>query len=151
MAKSNLTKEIERVLYNFFDKRAEACCPEVTLGWYGNEIVDFMTYSLDKNREIKCYEIKVSKADFHSKAKLTFVGHKNYFVMPTELYKEIEQELYTSEFRGIGVYTFHGGSTLECSKYATRRELRADKEVILSSMLRSMQREYLKARKEVNV
>ena len=151
MAKTILTKRIEQTLmYGQFDKRAEACCTEVTVGWYGKEIVDFMTYSLNKKREIKCFEIKVSKADFNSKAKLTFIGNKNYFVMPTELFDEVKDKIP----KGIGVYGNNTelimlGYPLKCLKRATFQKLKEDKEVILSSMLRSMQRELLKERRSV--
>lgn len=44
-------------------------------------------------RETYCYEIKQSKQDFHSKNKLTFIGNKNYFVMPYKLYQEVKKEI----------------------------------------------------------
>lgn len=139
---------------------------ECTIGWMGKEIVDCIMYNCQ--REVYCYEIKQSVSDFHSKNKLTFVGNKNYFVMPYALYEKVKEELYTKEeYKDIGVYvsiksTDTRGFTLEqwneynlrrqngiyesgfdelvIIKRANRRELRADKEVILSSMLRSMQR-----------
>lgn len=116
------------------------------------------------NRETYCYEIKQSKQDFHSKNKLTFIGNKNYFVMPYSLYEQVKNEIPVE----IGVYvaidkleekeeietdifgnkwTKHwtepvdGLKELYCIKPARKQELKADKEVILSSMLRSMQRD----------
>lgn len=115
-------------------------------------------------RETYCYEIKQSKQDFHSKNKLTFIGNKNYFVMPYKLYQEVKEEIPLE----IGVFVaveeikqreeekidslgnkwtkywaepIDGLKELYCIKPARKQELKADKEVILSSMLRSMQRD----------
>ena len=122
-------------------------------------------------REIYCYEIKQSKQDFHSKNKLTFIGNKNYFVMPYKLYQEVKNEI-PSEigvFVAIDrleikeeeeIYNFgikktkswaepvDGLKELYCIKSARKQELKADKEVILSSMLRSMQRDRMYDLKE---
>lgn len=58
--KSKLTKEIEKALQketsNWFG------CLEVTIGWYGRKRVDFM--SMDSKEIFRCFEIKISKADF---------------------------------------------------------------------------------------
>lgn len=104
-------------------------------------------------REVYCYEIKQSVQDFHSKNKLSFFGNKNYFVMTYELYSKVEKEIYNN-FPDVGVYVpikqiEYGDKDYEydvydqllCIKQARRQELKADKEVILSSMLRSMQRD----------
>ena len=47
-------------------------CYEVTIGFCGRERVDYMTY--DTKGVFRCYEIKVSKADFHSAAAKSFVA-----------------------------------------------------------------------------
>ena len=102
--------------------------------------------------------------DFHSKNKLSFFGNKNYFVMPYKLYEKVKNEIP----KEIGVYVaiekleqkeeikidmfgnkwtkcwadpIDGLKELYCIKPARKQELKADKEVILSSMLRSMQRD----------
>lgn len=144
MAKSELTLHIEKLLVKRLG-RSEVGCKEVTIGWYGNEIVDFITVTANKAREIKCFEIKVSKADYHSKAHLTFIGHKNYFVMPDELYAELREDI-IANYPYIGVYVYDRKyDYLVLAKKATLREFKADKEVIYTSMLRSMQREWFKA------
>lgn len=143
--KSPLTLQIENELFKRLG-REEFGCKEVTLGWYGNEVVDFITYSIDKKREIRCFEIKVSKSDFRSKAKLSFVGHYNYFVMPIELYEQVKEEI-KKEYCGVGIYVLENDKLKLVTK-PRYRELRADKEVILSSMARSMQREWFKTLKE---
>ena len=149
--KTKTTKNLEKLLSQKFDNRNEFYVFECTYGWYGKEIVDCIMYNCQ--REVCCYEIKQSLQDFHSKNKLSFFGNKNYFVMPYELYKKVEQEIYTN-FSNVGVYvpiktpefgdkdyTYDVYDQLVCIKQARRQELKADKEVILSSMLRSMQRD----------
>ena len=162
--KTVTTKKLEVLLEQHFNKRKDFYVFECTIGWYGSEIVDCIMY--DCNRTIYCYEIKQSVSDFHSKNKLTFIGNKNYFVMPYSLYEKVKSEIPY----GIGVYiaidhmedkqkdevineygtvrTSHwaepvdGFKTLYCIKSAKNQDLKADKEVILSSMLRSMQRDF---------
>lgn len=157
--KTEVTKQLERLLESSFNYRRDFYVFECTIGWYGHEIVDCIKYTTD--REIICYEIKQSKADFHSKNSLTFIGNKNYFVMPYSLYKQVQDEIpndigvyiafdhmemvetdivsrHRKETKGVFV---DGLKQLTCIKCARRRDLKADKEVILSSMLRSMQRD----------
>ena len=149
--KTKTTKKLEKLLSQKFDNRSEFYVFECTYGWYGKEIVDCIMYNCQ--REVCCYEIKQSLQDFHSKNKLSFFGNKNYFVMPYELYKKVEREIHTN-FPNVGVYVpiktpefgdkdyiFDIYDQLVCIKQARKQELKADKEVILSSMLRSMQRD----------
>ena len=149
--KTQVTRKLEKLLSQKFDNRSEFYVFECTYGWYGKEIVDCIMYNCQ--REVCCYEIKQSLQDFHSKNKLSFFGNKNYFVMPYELYKKAEREIYTN-FSNVGVYVpiktpefgdkdyiFDIYDQLVCIKQARKQELKADKEVILSSMLRSMQRD----------
>ena len=149
--KTQVTRKLEKLLSKKFDNRSEFYVFECTYGWYGKEIVDCIMYNCQ--REVCCYEIKQSLQDFHSKNKLSFFGNKNYFVMPYELYEKVENEIYNN-FPNIGVYvpiktpnygdkdyTYDVYDQLLCIKQARRQELKADKEVILSSMLRSMQRD----------
>ena len=99
--KTKTTKKLEKLLSQKFDNRSEFYVFECTYGWYGKEIVDCIMYNCQ--REVCCYEIKQSLQDFHSKNKLSFFGNKNYFVMPYELYKKVEREIYTN-FPNVGVY-----------------------------------------------
>ena len=160
--KTERTKRLEELLRTKFNSRNDFYVFECTIGWYGSEIVDCIKYNCQ--REITCYEIKQSKQDFHSKNKLTFIGHKNYFVMPYSLYEEVKNEIPI----GIGVYVaidrleqkqeeetnifgikntktwvepIDGLKELYCIRPSRSQDLKADKEVILSSMLRSMQRD----------
>lgn len=153
MSKTNLTKKLEEIFYNSLDSRNDFACPEVTIGWHGRERVDFMIYTT--SREIRCYEVKVSKSDFYSKAKNTFVGNRNYYVMPTELFEVVKDDIPAH----IGVYCL---PTDEITKYNPRmysprrplkltnvkkakvQELTVNKEVLMGSMIRSMNREMRK-------
>lgn len=60
--KTQLTLEIEQAIYEHTKNMGVFCCFEVTLGWYGKERVDYLTY--DTSNTWRCYEIKVSKSDF---------------------------------------------------------------------------------------
>lgn len=149
--KTQRTKDLEKLLAKKFNDRNDFYVFECTYGWYGKEIVDCIMYNCQ--REVHCFEIKQSLQDFHSKNKLSFFGNKNYFVMPYELYEKVKEEL-NDNFLGIGVlvpiktpkygeteYVYDVYDQLLCIRQAKRKELKADKEVILSSMLRSMQRD----------
>ncbi|HBC94815.1 MAG TPA: hypothetical protein DCZ10_18435 [Pelotomaculum sp.] len=133
MAKSDLTLELEREIWKATNKQGVFGCFEVTIGWYGSERVDYLTY--DTKGVFRCYEIKVSKADFHSKAHNTFVGHYNYYVMPAELYEQLKDEIPDH----IGVYC-----GARCAKKAKKQELGVADQVLKDSMLRSLYREYEK-------
>lgn len=160
--KTQRTKDLEKLLASKFNDRNDFYVFECTLGWFGSEIVDCVMYNCQ--REVCCYEIKQSVQDFHSKNKLSFFGNKNYFVMPYSLYEKVQNEIPYE----IGVYVaidrlenreeieilksgiqrkkmwrepIDGTKELYCIKNAKKIDLKADKEVILSSMLRSMQRD----------
>ncbi len=105
-------------------------CYEVTIGWDGEERVDYITY--DTKGIWRCYEIKVSKSDFHSKASKTFIGHYNYFVMTAELYEQVKEEIPSH----IGVYC---GKTLV--KRPKKQQLGVDEQILKDSMIRSLSRE----------
>lgn len=98
MGKTKLTKQLEQIIFNRMRKRGVFCCFEVTIGWYGSERVDMLTY--DTKGIFRCFEIKSSVSDFYSKAKKTFIGHYNYYVVPQEVYDKVKDDI-PSE---IGVY-----------------------------------------------
>ncbi|WP_051236816.1 hypothetical protein [Paenibacillus pinihumi] len=139
MAKTELTLQLERQIFGETSKLGVFGCFEVTIGWYGKERVDYMTY--DTKGTWRCYEIKVSKADFRSKAHNTFIGHYNYYVMPRELYEEVQQEIPSH----IGVYC---GATLV--KRPKRQQLGEDEQVLKDSMIRSLSRDVSKLLKSAD-
>lgn len=128
--KTDITKRLEHSIWQATHKQGTFCCFEVTIGWFGNERVDYLTY--DTKGIFRCYEIKCSKSDFHSKAKKTFIGHYNYYVMPKELYEEVKEEIPSH----IGVYV--GGGIV---KRAKKQELQVDTQILKDSFIRSLYRE----------
>ena len=121
MAKTEETKRIERALWKFTNKIGTFGAFEVTIGWYGNERVDYMTY--DTKGIFRCYEIKVSKSDFYSKNHNSFVGHYNYYVMPEELLPKVEIP------DGIGVFVVDEYNCLISRKKATKRAVEKPEEL----------------------
>lgn len=130
MAKTDTTLALEKRLYKDTNKIGVFRCFEVTIGIGGKERVDYITY--DTKGIWRCYEIKISKSDFYSKAKKSFVGHYNYYAMPYELYKEVENDIP----KEIGVYC-PGGIV----KNAKKQTLKLDEDVLKLSMIRSLSRE----------
>lgn len=139
IAKTDLTISLEREIWNATHKQGVFGCFEVTIGWFGKERVDYLTY--DTNGIWRCYEIKASKSDFHSKAHNTFVGHYNYYVMPKELYEQVSDKIP----RHIGVWL--GDS---CIKKAKKQELTIDEQILKDSLIRSLYREAEKVIKSDN-
>jgi len=132
--KSDATISLEREIWRYTQAQGVFGCNEVTIGFFGHERVDYMTY--DTDGVVRCYEIKISKSDFRSKAAATFIGHFNYYVLPLELYNEIRDDIPV----GIGVYVQGQGLV----KKARRQELRVSHDVIKDSLIRSLYREYQK-------
>ncbi|HHW5060917.1 hypothetical protein ACEUW3_07640 [Staphylococcus pseudintermedius] len=139
--KSNETIAAERYLYNLLlkDKLNVYGCHEVTIGIEplkkGREIVDFLTY--DTKNVFRAYEIKVTKEDLKSTAKLSFVGHYNYLVLTEKLYKEVKDTNLIPFNIGIiivgkGVIKKSGRKTLSMS----------DNIKLLESLMRSLYREH---------
>jgi len=98
--KSELTDKIEIGLLYELRSRGQFAVPEVTIGWGGHRHERVDCLSMDCAERFRCYEIKISKSDFRSKAAKTFVGHLNYFVLPVELYRDVKAEIPA----GIGVF-----------------------------------------------
>jgi len=133
MMKTEQTLDLERKIWKATHRQGAFGCFEVTIGWFGSERVDYMTYNA--KGEFRCYEIKVTKSDFHSKAANTFIGHYNYYVMPPELYNEVKNEIPPH----VGVYAGKA-----CVKKARRQELQVDEQILKDSMIRSLCREVTK-------
>lgn len=136
MAKTEETTNLEEMIMDHTLKLGVFGCLEVTIGFGGNERVDYMT--MDTKGIFRCYEIKVSKSDFNSNAKHSFVGNFNYYVMPIELYEEVKNEIP----KEIGVYTY--GRVVKKPKCVN---LKVDKSILKDSLIRSMYRDASKIRK----
>lgn len=139
IAKTDTTFQLEKAIIRETSKLGTFGCLEVTIGFGGNERVDYMT--VDTKGVWRCYEIKCSVSDFRSKAKKTFVGHYNYFVMTSDVYEKVKDEVPSH----IGVYIM--GRLVKRPK---RQELAVDESVLKWSMIRSLCRESDKYRKAKN-
>lgn len=131
---TQLTKDIKMALWRNTHKMGTYGCFEVTIGW--NERVDYMTY--DTKGVFRCYEVKVSKADFCSKCKHTFAGHYNYYAMPEDLYEEIKEDIPPD----VGVYVFRH-KELYIAKKAKKRNV-GNPEELKNDIIRALSREAAK-------
>lgn len=89
--KTEMTLEVEEALRKRARSESKRYAFEVPVP---NGICDFVTTKLDyrncKIPHITCYEIKTSFNDFfYSKNGANFIGDENYYVVPSELWKEI--------------------------------------------------------------
>lgn len=132
--KTEQTSEFEKELMKSCILNRTFGVPEVTIGWYGSRRVDFV--EINTKGIIRCYEIKVTKHDFHSKHGHNFVGHYNYYVMPKELYQEVKDEV--PDWVGVMV---EGLETVKKS----RKQFVKDYERMKLYIIRSMSREVKKA------
>lgn len=92
--KTQLTIEIEEALAVYCIENGGIVVEEVSMP-AEKGIVDTLACFLqsDGTRQWRCYELKVSKADFRSKAQLSFIGDYNYYVLPKKLYEAVENEI----------------------------------------------------------
>lgn len=130
MAKTQATVDIEHWLYRKTQKIGTFGCFEVTIGFHGDERVDYLTY--DTKGIWRAYEIKVSKADFHSGAANSFCGHYNYYAMPQELYEQVKHEIPDH----VGIWC--GGWIVKKPK---RVEPTVPEKTLMESMIRSLARD----------
>ena len=137
MAKTQLTKEIEVALFKAVkaDGLGVYGCLEVSFGsGYGDQYCDFVT--MDADNVFRCYEIKISKSDFNGKAKLSFLGDYNYFVLTEELYKDVKEGIPW----WIGVYVFKDGRC-HCEKKSSKQKITIGQRIdLMHGMIRSLSR-----------
>ncbi|OQO71456.1 hypothetical protein BH747_01075 [Enterococcus villorum] len=150
--KTPLTIEMETSLYQYCIEQGGIVVEEVTMP-EEHGIVDTLNCltKFDGTREWRCYELKVSKADFRSTAKLSFVGHYNYFVLPRTLYEEVQQEIPTD----IGVLVYRpytleeempAPGTFVIAKKARKKKLAVTEEALTNRFMASLFREVRKAK-----
>ena len=155
MAKTQLTCDIEEALYFYGLEQDEIVMREVSVT-DGRGVVDTFARRTkpDGTHEWRCYEIKVSKTDFKSTAKVSFIGHYNYYVMPKPLYDAVKDEI--PGFVGAIVYLPFdsercGGAltkgSLSIVKKASRQELSVDEQQLKDSLFNSMFRKVHKTHK----
>lgn len=135
MSKTPETLDLESRLLRYTS--GQFGCDEVTIGPFGRERVDYLTW--DFKGVWRCYEIKVSKADFRSRARKTFVGNLNYYVMPEALYEDVKSEIPAK----VGVLVPVGPNLCLISrKKAARQPLGVDEKMLSASLIRSLYRTY---------
>lgn len=66
-----------------------------------------------------CYEMKITKSDFKSKNGHNFVGNRNYYVMPKDLYSKVEDLIED----GVGVILYYGHGALRLKKECRYKEI----------------------------
>lgn len=144
--KSELTKKIERALYGYCYEKRHFVVEEVTINSkYG--IVDTLAFATKGNdrkgytHTWYCYEIKVSKADFYSKSKVTFVGNLNYYVMPISLYDVVKHDIPEH----VGVLLF-GGRDVYVEKRAKICKPLVSETILMRKFIGAMAREVHKAK-----
>ncbi|MDT8718302.1 hypothetical protein IAI10_16665 [Clostridium sp. 19966] len=69
-----------------------------------------------------CYEIKITKSDFKSNHGHNFVGNYNYYVIPKELYKAIENLVP----HDVGVILYCGHGYLRVKKKSRFKEINTE-------------------------
>lgn len=146
--KTDQTQDLEHRLRSMTHDQGRGTfgCFEVTIGWYGKERVDYLTY--DTKGIFRCYEVKVTKSDFHSPCAKSFLGHFNYYVMPEDLYEDVKGEIPD----WVGVYVTQGNTWLRNIKKAKRQEVPADiMDILKDSMIRSLFRDADKVWKSSDV
>ena len=155
MAKTQLTRDIEEAIYFYGLEQSEIIVEEVSMpdDW---GIVDTLACRTkpDGTYEWRCYELKVSKSDFKSTAKISFIGHYNYYIMPKPLYDVLKDEI--PNYVGAMVYLPFDNErecgaltkgSLSIVKKASRKELQVEEGQLMNSFLHSLFREVRKAKK----
>ncbi|AUI71912.1 hypothetical protein [Companilactobacillus alimentarius] len=157
--KTKLTKDLEKTLYQYCLEQGSYVVEEVVMP-DKKGIVDTLSYQqlADNQIEWRCYELKVTKADFHSKAKLSFIGNYNYFVLPQKLYLEIQDEIPSRI--GVLIYRAFDKKAVEATpqnlrapgfltiaKKAQFQDLQVDEAQLTSHFVASLFREVDKAKK----
>ena len=122
----------------------EVAMPKTYSGTGVDERVDLLQY--DTKGIWRFYEIKVSKNDFYSGCKHTFLGHYNYFIMPDDLYEKVKQDI--PDYVGVYLVYQHknGHFYIRSQKNPKRQVLKVDKDRLMFNFMQGLSREYKKYR-----
>ena len=146
----NLAKMLEKHIDPHNDPRVY-WAKEVTFDYATGESVrvDYMRYKPINNTvsgiekgDFYCYEIKSSLADFHSKNGHNFFGDYNYYVMPEEVFLQVQDLI--PYFVGVLTPGQHG---MIAVKNARRRDRGRPVSEMLLMMWRSTRREVVKSQR----
>lgn len=151
--KTELTRDIEKALYYYCMELGALVVEEVSMPEEQGIVDTLACFFKEQSFEWRCYELKVTKADFRSKAKLSFIGHYNYFVLPQALYEAVKEEVPAE----IGVLVYRPYDNLEEEMWAkgtfnivkrpVRQELRVAELALTQRFMASMFREVQKAKR----
>lgn len=157
--KTKLTRQLESTLYQYCLEQGAYVVEEVGMP-ADQGIVDTLSYQrlADGSIEWRCYELKVTKSDFHSKAKLSFIGHYNYFVLPQALYAEVKEEIpshvgvliyraFDQEAVALAPHPLRAPGFLTVAKKAQRQALQVEEAPLISHFIASLFREVDKAKR----
>ena len=149
--KTELTKKIEHLIFKDTNQLGVNGCREVKIGTHKTksfltgeqEFVDYMTITSDG--EINCYEIKSSMDDLKSSARLSFLGHRNFLVLPSDLYEQVANErwfLEKLENHSIGFIVLEENNKLRLLKKCKKKKLSIGTQtLLLESFARSAARD----------
>ena len=143
------TKELEHLLYKYLWRKGwygvfECAIPKCLCRKVHRERVDMLAYEI--TGIWRAYELKISKADLHSSAALSWIGHYNYLVVTEDLIEEAKKILP----KDIGIYAaYEKGSKkwIDLVRNPRKRELLCKHEDMHFAMLQALSREYKKYRK----
>ena len=143
------TKELEHLLYKYLWRKGwygvfECAIPKCLCRKVHRERVDMLTY--ETTGIWRAYELKISKADLHSNAALSWIGHYNYLVVTEDLIEEAKKILP----KDIGIYAaYERGSKkwIDLVRNPRKRELLCKHEDMQFAMMQALSREYKKYRK----
>lgn len=143
------TKDLEKLLYNYLWRKGwygvfECAIPKCLCRKIHRERVDMISY--ETTGIWRAYELKISKADLHSNAALSWIGHYNYLVCTEDLIEEAKKILP----KDIGIYAAYernGKKGIDLVRNPRKRELLCKHEDMQFAMLQALSREYKKYRK----
>ncbi|MDC6398428.1 hypothetical protein [Lactiplantibacillus pentosus] len=157
--KTKLTRQLETTLYHYCFEQGAYVVEEVAMP-DEQGIVDTLSYQQlpDGQIEWRCYELKVTKADFHSKAKLSFIGHYNYFVLPQTLYEDVKDEIpdrigvliyreFDARALALAPQPLRTPGFLTVAKKAQHQDLQVDETALTAHFVASLFREVDKAKR----
>lgn len=136
--KSDKTFEMEEIIALATSRPNRIGCAEVALDDEG--VVDYICMDLGGEQVVRCYELKITKSDFLSDAKKTFIGEFNYYVIPAELWMDVKNYVEP----GIGVWLISPSGKPFVKKKATRMRCKMSKKRLVVKIMRALNREYLK-------
>lgn len=143
--KTNLTKEIEKALIARTQNQKgvygalEVTSTKTSYG-AGYERCDYVEFT--SASEITCYEIKISLSDFLSQNKQTYLGDRNYLVIPEKLLKKINESHHLQG--GVEVIVYDQGRFQVAKRCSKRIVSISERVALLEGIARSASRDFMK-------